>query len=211
MLTVKSFQEDPRGVLALLKNYASLNGDSPAAALHKQGEDRLSATRRVLQLLKRRRFMALLPWPHEGTALAIVLRWTQGAVALRERARLKQSLLYSRCRRILLRIGEELVTRGFLSQQEDIFFLTHQELSALVSGYTMLPDAVRAMVRIRREEHARLGELTPPDSFILPEGVYLTAEQVRADSGGPQEGDSAAGRYGQGTLGGKGRAGGGSG
>ena len=203
MLTVKSFQEDPRGVLTLLKNYAALDDNSPTAALRKQGEDRLAETVRVLAILRRRKFMTLLPWPHEGTVLALVLRWTQGAVALRERARLKQSLLYSRCRRIMLRIGEELAAEGLLSRHEEVFFFTHQELTTLICGYTLLPGALKELVRIRMEEHARLGELTPPDSFTIPEGFYLSPEKIRAGQGSHAKGNPTEEMTGIGACGGE--------
>jgi pyruvate,water dikinase len=173
MLNVKSFQENPTGLLSLLKSYAALDGQSPVEALLRQEEERLVETRRVFRRLRQRRFIKFLPWPHEGTAAAFVLRWTQGAIALRERARLKQSLLYSRCRRVLLRMGEELASNGLLDQPNDIFFLTHQELTALVSGNAMFPNAVGALVDLRRQEHARLSEMRPPDTLVLPEGAYL--------------------------------------
>lgn len=176
MLTVASFQEDPRGLIPLLRGYANLDGASPMETLRRQAEERQTETRRVLRALGNRRVVALAPWPHQGTLARLVLWWTQNAIRLRERARLKQSLLYSRCRRVLLRLGEELTQRGSLQQVEDVFFLTHQELTALVTGHAMFPDAVRPLVELRRSEHARLGKQQPPDTVVLEEGAYLAAE-----------------------------------
>ena len=203
MLTVKSFQEDPRGVLALLKNYAALDGDSPTEALRRQEEERLTATARVLRQLRRRTFLTLLPWPNEGTVTSYVLRWTQHAVALRERARLKQSLLYSRCRRILLRIGEELTAHGCLSCHEDVFFLTHQELTALISGYAMFPHGTGDLIALRRREHARLGRLNPPDSLVLPEGAYLPEGQNQESEAGSELYGTDGAMVGTGACGGQ--------
>ncbi len=59
-----------------------------------------------------------------AAVLRIVLRWTQAAIAYRERARLKQALLYSRCRRLALALGDQLVMRGRLAEREDVFWLT---------------------------------------------------------------------------------------
>ena len=191
MLTVKSFQEDPKGVLSLLKGYASLQGESPVEALRRQEEDRRAETRRIRNALKERRLLRFLPWPHEGMGAALLIRWTQRAVGLRERARLKQSLLYSRCRRVLLRIGEDLASRGALQGAEDVFFLTHQEISTLVSGRAMFPEA-GALVALRREEHARLGRMRLPDSFTLPEGTYGPACE-EGKQGGAGDGDSMDG------------------
>ena len=188
MLTVKSFQEDPQGVVSLLRNYADLDGESPGEALLRQQEERLAETRRVLRRLRPRRITRFSPWPHEGTAVAFVLRWTQKAIALRERARLKQSLLYSRCRLVLLRIGEKLVSKGFFHLPDDVFFLTHQELSAFISGNAMFPNSEKNLVDLRRREHARLSEMRPPDTFVLPVGEYLpTGENDRGRAGSDHE------------------------
>jgi phosphohistidine swiveling domain-containing protein len=173
MLTVKNFQEDPRGVLSLLKNYVELDGESPVAALQRQEEERLTETRRVLCCLRKRKFKKYLPWPHEGTVLKLVLRWTQAAISLRERARLKQSLLYSRCRRVMLRLGDKLTLKGLLHRPEDVFFLTHHEVSALISGIDMFPYSVGALIDFRKREHTKLCAMRPPDTFVLKEGTYL--------------------------------------
>jgi pyruvate,water dikinase len=177
LLTVPSFQEDPRGILAVLKTYATLDGESPVAVLGRQAEERLRATQQVLRALRRRRLVPGLFWPHEGGVMALVLRRTQDAIALRERARLKQALLYSRCRRVLLRIGEELVAHARLDRREDVFFLTHQELDTLLAGGAMFPDQVGAVVALRRQGHVRLGASQPPETLVLSEGAYLSGRE----------------------------------
>ena len=202
MLTVRSFQEDPRSALSILKGYVEMQGQSPVEALQRQAAGRIEETRRVFDALKRRRILRILPWPHEATAARPVLRVTQASIALRERARLKQSLLYSRCRRILLRIGEELVARGFLEQPEDVFFLAHQELDALISGSAMFPHATRAMIALRRAEHARLGRMTLPDTLALPAGVYLDPDTDPETAGPVDDADALKILLGTGACGG---------
>ena len=44
---------------------------------------------------------------------------------------------------------------------------------ALLSGSAMFPDAVAELVRLRKEEYARLSATKPPDAFELAEGAYL--------------------------------------
>lgn len=189
MLTVGSFQEEPRGVLSLLKNYLALEGDSPAAALHRQERERERETRRVMGALRRAALLPLLPWPNRATLTAPVLAWTQRAVMLRERARLKQSLLYSRLRRVLLRIGEELVGSGHLAAREDVFYLTRGEIDALVTGRAMYPGAVRDLVALRQREQKRHDGVTPPDAMALAEGeYYVPGETDRAEIPGGKGG-----------------------
>ena len=86
---------------------------------------------------------------------------------------MKQALLYSRCRRIALAIGECLAVRGILYSREDVFFLTVAEIDELLSGAAMFPRDVRSIIRVRRRAHERLAATTPPDAFTLGEGEYL--------------------------------------
>jgi len=173
MLTVPSFQEDPAALLAILKAYTDAEGEAPAEVLRRQEAERLAETARVLAILRSWPLHRRVPGLRLAHAVALVLRWTQRAIAFRERARLKQALLYSRCRRIVLAIGDRLIAQGLLTDRTDVFFLTADELDALVSGAAMFPYHVGELVAQRRREHAELAAMTPPDAFILPEGSYL--------------------------------------
>ena len=163
MLTAPSFQENPAAVVSILKSYAERDGDSPDALLARQRAERLADTARVL---------GRVGWP-KAIALRILLDWTQRSIQLRERARLKQALLYSRLRRVALAIGDELCSRGHLERRDDVFMLTFDELDALLAGSAMFPNRVAAEVRGRVTAHEALAAMRPPDTFVLEEGTYL--------------------------------------
>jgi pyruvate,water dikinase len=202
MLTVPSYQEEPAGLLEVLKGYVSLEGPSPTELLRKQGAEREAATARVIERLRQRQVVPLLPRAAQVPLFELLLGWTQKAISLRERARLKQALLYTRLRAISLAIGRRLVEEGRLLAREDVFFLTYQELESLLSGGAMFPDGVAALVAARRPQHEALGRMTPPDRFLLPEGSYLPPEVSPNTS--PQEGASGdAPLLGVGTCGGR--------
>ena len=76
--------------------------------------------------------------------LRVLLGWTQRSIQLRERARLKQALLYSRLRRVALAIGDDLCADGRLERRDDVFMLTFDELDALLAGGAMFPDHLAA-------------------------------------------------------------------
>jgi pyruvate,water dikinase len=116
-----------------------------------------------------------------GALLTALLPRVHAAIRYRERARLKQALLYSRCRRIALAMGAELERRGTIAERDDVFFLAWQELIELTGRGAMFPDSVRRIVAARTAEHTRLSATTPPDSFTLAEGEYLdeTADVTR--------------------------------
>jgi rifampicin phosphotransferase len=162
MLTVPSFQEDPAPLIDLLKSYASMDGESPDGLLARQQAERVAETTRVMR--------ALGAWRLAGL---VILRWTQTSILLRERARLKQALLYSRLRRIVLAMGERLVERGRLANADDLFFLTAGEIDDLAAGAAMFPEHVRDLVALRRRAHLDVSATAPPDTFTIAEGEYL--------------------------------------
>jgi pyruvate,water dikinase len=176
MLTVPSFQENPAALLDVLRAYLEREGESPGERLQRQACERAKETARVLKTLKRRKLVSWLPWPTRSSLLGLVLRWAQKSITLRERARLKQALLYSRCRRIALEIGNKLVPLGLLDDRDDVFYLTFPEIECLLAGSAMFPHQTKEVVKIRKVAHAELSRTLTPDTFELTEGSYLTAD-----------------------------------
>ncbi|MFY9620678.1 MAG: PEP/pyruvate-binding domain-containing protein [Pyrinomonadaceae bacterium] len=173
MLTAPSFQEQPELLVETIRAYARLDGESPAATLSRQLAEREHETRRLLRKLRNRPISRWLPFVSRAAVLRTVLRWTQAAIAYRERARLKQALLYSRCRRLALALGDRLVARGHLAEQEDVFWLTVAEVDELAGGSAMFPHHVQELTALRKRAHEHLAAMHPSDNFTLTEGDYL--------------------------------------
>jgi pyruvate,water dikinase len=173
MLTIPSFQENPAPLIDMLRAYACLDGASPIDALREQEADRVGQTQRVLAELGDRSLWRGVPGLTYARVLRVLLPWTHASIRFRERARMKQALLYSRCRRIALAIGERLAVLRVLDSRDDVFFLTVAEIDELLSGAAMFPRDVRSIVRVRRRAHERLAATTPPDAFTVGEGEYL--------------------------------------
>jgi pyruvate,water dikinase len=172
MLTTPSFQERPEALLEIVRSYARESEVSPSLRLAQQQAERAAATRRVLVQASRQRYLRWLPWPNRATVVPRLIAATHAAIALRERARLKQALLYNRLRRIALEIGTRLVRTGMLAARDDVFFLTVPELDELLSGHAMFPGETARLVALRRAAHAELDALSPPDTFVADEGAY---------------------------------------
>jgi pyruvate,water dikinase len=145
--------------------------------MRQQASERELETERVLDELRGRVLSRRVPVAY-ASLVRLLLPWTHAAIRYRERVRLKQALLYSRCRRIALAIGEALVRRGLLASVDDVFFLTANELSEIASGGAMLPEATRAIVATRRAEHVRVSAMNPPDTFTLNEGEHFAPSAV---------------------------------
>ncbi len=173
MLTVPTFQEEPAPVIELLKAYVSKDGDAPADLLARQAGQRLRETREVLDALRSRPLSRFVPFLSHSHVVGTVLKWTQTCIQLRERARLKQALLYSRLRRVVLQMGERLTAAGLLADRDDVFFLSTEELDLLAAGGEMLPHHVKQVLALRRRAHAEITRTTPPDSIDLAPGEYI--------------------------------------
>jgi pyruvate,water dikinase len=178
MLTVPSFQEGPSALIGIIASYLSSDAESPLDVLERQAAERTRETARVRRELRRRRVFRWMPRVLQPTVVLCVLRWTQACIAMRERARLKQALLYARLRRIVLQIGACLTADGRLAAQDDIFFLTADEIDTLLSGHSMLPGGVRELTAMRRRQHAQQAALRPPDALTLLEGEYFSAASL---------------------------------
>jgi phosphohistidine swiveling domain-containing protein len=172
MLTVPSFQEDPAQLMDIIRAYAGMERQSPADHLRAQRAERLRDTDRVAAALRRRRLLPGVPLLHQWHVVSILLRWTQHAIVLRERARLKQALLYSRLRRVALQLGDRLVSDRRLETRDDIFLLTADEIDDIASGCAMFPSNVQALVALRRKAHDAMSAVAWPDSMTLAEGEY---------------------------------------
>ncbi len=173
MLTVPSFQERPEALLEMLRSYASLDGESPSELLQRQAADRVAETTEVLKKLRSQKFLWPLPWPNRATWVSTVIRRCHQSIALRERARLKQALLYSRCRRIALAAADKMVSLSWLEDRNDVFFLTFQELESLLAGSAMYPHQTTELIELKKQGHEQLSQMAPEDSFLLPFGDYL--------------------------------------
>ena len=162
-----------RHCFGLIKAYVATEGESPVELLERQARERIAETQRVLNLLKRQPLVRRLPWPNKALLLRLVLHCTHRAIALRERARLKQALLYSRCRQIALAIGKQLMALGYLEDRTDVFYMTYHEIDALLTGTAMFPYQVRELIQLRKRGHLDLSAMSLLDTFELEEGSYL--------------------------------------
>ncbi len=170
LLTEPSLAEEPDRLLPLLARYVDAAGDtdveSPVRAFERQCAERERETTRLRDRLRGTR-RPLRP------LFDALVRATQTSVKLRERARFRQALLYTRLRGVALALGRRLVEAGSTSAVDDVFFLRAGELSDLAAG-RVFPGDVRVLVASRRAEHATLSALDLPDVFTLAAGAFVT-------------------------------------
>ena len=161
MLDTPTPREAPLPLLRLLATYAAQDGDGPAAVSERQAEARRQATRAALRQVGLVRATLLLP----------VLGATQGAIRLRERARMKQALLYTRLRHVALALGDALQARDLLAAREDVLFLAIDEAIALGENPAAADPTLRGRIEARRAELEAHRRQSPPDTLVLPAGA----------------------------------------
>jgi len=93
-------------------------------------------------------------------------------------------------RRAVLRLGDDLYQRGVIAQADDIFFLTHAEVTANtahIATYGVArrshgggDDDLHAAVAARRQDWHRQRRLTPPLALGNPPGAKVIAGAVEA-------------------------------
>jgi pyruvate,water dikinase len=165
MLDVPGLDERPEPVIDLLRTCAQSDDLGPHETMAAQAAARRHETRELLTSL--RPWTALWVWWLIGAA--------QRAIAYRERVRLKQALLYSRCRAVALAIGRTLAADGRLGRAEDIFMFTWQELDEIAGGRSLVAHGLRELAAARRRAWTAESRLAPPDTFQLPEGATYGA------------------------------------
>ncbi len=158
MLTVSSFQEDPAPVVDMLRAYLSMDSDGPDDVIEAQGERRLEQSAELSARLD----------PLRALAFGQLQRATAGALALRERSRLKQALLYRCLRRIALALGARWHDAGLTDAPDDVFFLRWQEILEVGEGSPIPMETIRER-RARFVRESAWPE--PPPSIRLPVGT----------------------------------------
>lgn len=143
------YRDDPAQVLAVLAHFMTHVQENPVRREFEAWQRRIAITRRVERYLSSRWLDRLLPV--RRAALGLLLRLAQHYVQLREDQRFAWQKSLAAKRKACQQIGERLVDQGVLTSEEDVFFLTLDEIRDYARGAisaTVLHE--RALAR-RRE------------------------------------------------------------
>jgi pyruvate,water dikinase len=160
MLTQPTPAEHPLPVIRLLQTYLRADRPGPAEISAGRAREREAATARIAAALA----------PARAACFRLVLAGTQGAIRLRERARMKQALLYTRLRHVAMALGGRLVEHGVLATRDDVFYLSIDEAIALADGNARMLAGLRETIATRRAEHLACESASPPDVLSLAPG-----------------------------------------
>jgi len=195
MLTQPTPAESPWSVIRLLQTYLAQERAGPAQITAERAAQRLVASAKVAAALTPSPLLRHLPLPTRARCFCLLLAATQGAIRLRERARMKQALLYTRLRHVALALGDRWVEQQALQARDDVFYLTIDEAIALAlaQGDAALHPELRATIASRRAEFLACEAMSPPDQFSLAAGATWVQDGASAADGAHQSGATLKG------------------
>jgi pyruvate,water dikinase len=176
---VERWSENPEHILGALANYLRLGDDALAPdAQFAKGEREADAM--IASLLTR------VHGPRRAI-LRVVLRRVRALIGMREAPKFHIiRLLATPSRELLKPVGRDLVTRGLLADEDDIFFLTLAEARRAAGGEDM-----RELVAARRDafdrEHARrhIPRLLLSDGTDAEAALVSVSEGLRGSPASP--------------------------
>ncbi len=148
--------DDPSFVIESVRNYVRMRAYSVEKMETREAEIRRTAeaqARAKIGGLKRRFYF-------------FILRWARRAVSDRENLRFDRTRVFGIVRHIFRAMGGNLVKMGLIEREEDVFYLTVEELLAFQEGRGVSIDFA-GVIALRRKEFDRYRKTqSPPDRFL---------------------------------------------
>lgn len=197
MFTKANYCEEPIRFIELLQGYLGQPQNNPSEIILKKHEESLVALRTAVKNIYSKRKLLFPIAVVESYLFKFVLKQTIKGISSRERARLKQAMLYHYFKQVLLKIGDE--HKNNFEDRSDIIFLKYQEIQELLSSSEMLPLLTKELVALRKTKFEESSKLVYPDDFAsftneypIPEAVIVGPSE---DNGDGLKGMIACGGY----------------
>ncbi|KAG0017924.1 hypothetical protein BGZ80_007769 [Entomortierella chlamydospora] len=173
-LEEKDLNDDPAFVIDAIAGYVRTKAYEVEDLDKREHQIRAAAEALVHQKLKGAQ-LKIFMW---------LLRNTRRVVKHRENLRFARSKVFGVMRRIFRGMGHQLVKLGALEAEQDVFYLTTEELLSYVDGRGVSRD-LKALTKIRKNEFDGYvaDANAPPERFITrgAAGVYMWYPHILAD------------------------------
>lgn len=183
-LETSTFRENPLRLMALISSCARGAVEQTSADAHEQR----------LREDAERRFFAFFSRVPDRLVARLLIGNLRKFIRSREFIRLNRARYYGLIRSIFLKITGNMVRQGVLAAPDDIFYLTHAEITGAIGGSST--EHFPGMVGERRAEWERLKQRRPANRLWLKGSVREnTIPQARDGVGAmPQEHRQAPGQ-----------------
>ncbi|MBN1525632.1 MAG: hypothetical protein JW904_14230 [Spirochaetales bacterium] len=172
-------KNNPVFAMATIQNYLRTDTDAPDAQnMHQKELDmRRNAEHEVKKAFKGKRFLLLFS---KYKLYNWVLRHARLGIRDRENQRFCRSEIYSVVRDIFMSIGMRWEKAGIIEKQRDIFYLSWDEIWAMVDGVAVSSE-LKAVIALRKREYKRYEKMDLPD-YLETEGVVYSMENLERNA-----------------------------
>jgi len=170
-LESNTVRDDPLSLFRAIGGYAELmlEGDAPAS----------NVDQRILADAEARMQSALVAHPLRRWVFTWVLKQTRRRVRCRENLRFERTRAFGMARRIAAEMGRRFASLDLIEGPRDIFYLTLDEMLAVVEGTAVTKD-LKALVALRRAEFSRYQAMPAPADRLQTRGIPYIGEQFAA-------------------------------
>jgi phosphohistidine swiveling domain-containing protein len=170
-LESNTVRDDPMSLFRAVGGYAELMlaGTAPAS----------NVDQRILADAESRAKRALAAHPLRRWIFHWVLRQTRRRVRCRENLRFERTRAFGMARRIAAEMGRRFASLDLIKEPRDIFYLTIDEMLAVVEGTEVTMD-LKALVALRRAEFDRYRAMPAPADRFQTRGIPYIGDQFAA-------------------------------
>ncbi|MBW1829588.1 MAG: hypothetical protein JRI74_09230 [Deltaproteobacteria bacterium] len=169
--------DDPTLLIDVLKFLVQADDETTPEAVEKRNmAKREAVTRDVMETLSRKRFGSI-----KKSMFKFLLKYARIYSLFRENQRYEIDRVFYGERKAFVAAGKQLVRMGVLSDPDDIWFLSKEEVFDALWN-RMKPDEVRTVIVPRKAEYRRYTQVTP-SMFIQGEREFdpLPEEKVESE------------------------------
>ncbi|UJF33394.1 phosphoenolpyruvate synthase [Paenibacillus hexagrammi] len=174
-ITRPRWREDPSTLLPSIDSHMrSVQPGEHRAKFAQGADDAEHAARELLERLRRQP----LGW-FKAKLMGRLIRVFRVQMGLREHPKYMMMQQFGLIREGLREEGRLLAEKGVLPREEDVFFLTLDELLKLSEG--SVPDGLEPLLEARKQDLERFRKLTPP-RVMTSEGEIITGKRRQQDA-----------------------------
>jgi len=170
-LESSTVRDDPTPLYRAVAGYAR--------HIRETGASEANVEQQILEAAEARVHSALAHRPIRRHVFGWVLKQTRQRVRCRENLRFERTRAFGMARRIGVEMGRRFNALGLIDKPRDIFYLTIDEMLAVVDGAAVTTD-LAALVTLRRREFDLYHSLAPSAERFQTRGIPYIGDQFAA-------------------------------
>ena len=168
----RAYREDPVQIISLLKTYIKC-GITSGTFSNNINDVRRESEKKVKCIIRN---------PFKYILFGFVLNNARHAIRNRENMRFARSRLFGLVRQMFRRIASEYRSCGIIDHEEDLYYLTYEEVFNYMRGTSYNKD-LKQLISIRKTEYKGYSKLKTKDRIILRGSPYTsTASEISLDT-----------------------------